>query len=86
MVTCAFAYRISSISSPVAAARNAWKRNDYLVAMYDHRGTLPSDLSFVRGDCIKVTLRTETRFDYWEGELRGKRGIFPANFCCDLDT
>lgn len=41
---------------------------------------LPCDLSFVAGDKITIITRTEKQFDWWEGKLKGKTGIFPANY------
>ena len=34
----------------------------------------------ILGDEIVVTTRTDTQNDWWEGRLKGKTGIFPANF------
>ena len=39
------------------------------------------ELDFIlSGDEIVVTTRTDTQNDWWEGRLKGKVGIFPANF------
>ncbi|XP_031436566.1 SH3 domain-containing YSC84-like protein 1 [Clupea harengus] len=43
-------------------------------------GQQPGDLSFDVGDRITVLTKTESQYDWWEGQLRGKVGIFPANF------
>ncbi|CAL8288449.1 unnamed protein product [Lota lota] len=41
----------------------------------------PGDLSIAPGDRITVLTRTESKYDWWEGQLAdGRTGIFPANF------
>ncbi|OMJ20283.1 Class E vacuolar protein-sorting machinery protein HSE1 [Smittium culicis] len=47
-------------------------------ALFDFTPTETGELGFVKGDVI-VVLDQKYR-DWWTGELRGKRGIFPANF------
>lgn len=53
----------------------------YVTALYDFGGQGPGDLSFREGDRIRVLKRTESTDDWWEGELHGVRGSFPANYC-----
>ncbi|CZT10511.1 related to RVS167 protein (reduced viability upon starvation) [Rhynchosporium agropyri] len=53
----------------------------YAVALYDFEGQNQGDLTFSEGDQIKVTKKTGSVDDWWEGELRGMRGSFPANYC-----
>lgn len=48
------------------------------VALYDFRGETEMDLSFKQGDVIKITNRPFP--EWWEGELNGRRGLFPVNF------
>ncbi|WPH03055.1 Hypothetical protein R9X50_00592900 [Acrodontium crateriforme] len=52
----------------------------YVTALYDFEGQNPGDLVFREGDRIRVVTRTESTDDWWEGELRGKIGVFPANY------
>ena len=52
----------------------------WVTALYDFRGE-HGDLSFREGDRIRVVKRTDSEQDWWEGELRGARGAFPANYC-----
>lgn len=54
---------------------------DFVVALYDFEGEGQGDLSFREGDTIRIVKKTETDQDWWEGELRGVRGSFPANYC-----
>ncbi|KAL7873382.1 hypothetical protein AOLI_G00124530 [Acnodon oligacanthus] len=49
-------------------------------AMHPFTGQQPGDLSFAVGDRITVLTKTDSQYDWWEGELRGQVGIFPANF------
>lgn len=51
-----------------------------VTALYSFEGQQPGDLSFQVGDRITVTSKTDSHFDWWEGELRGHTGIFPANY------
>ncbi|XP_041365917.1 SH3 domain-containing YSC84-like protein 1 [Gigantopelta aegis] len=51
-----------------------------VIAEHEFKGQLSSDLSFKPGDKITVLTRTQSHFDWWEGALHGKIGIFPANF------
>jgi hypothetical protein len=50
----------------------------YAVAISDFKSEEKRDLSFVRGDRIKVILQHNS--GWWEGELNGRRGSFPATF------
>ncbi|XP_070707432.1 dynamin-binding protein isoform X2 [Pempheris klunzingeri] len=50
----------------------------YVVALYEFRAMEPGELDFDMGDRIRVISTLE---DGWlEGELRGRRGIFPHRF------
>jgi amphiphysin len=53
----------------------------YVTALYAFEGQSDGDLSFGEGEKIKVTKKTESTDDWWEGELRGIKGSFPANYC-----
>jgi amphiphysin len=50
-------------------------------AQYTFDGQNPGDLSFKEGDRIRVIKKTDSTDDWWEGELRGVKGSFPANYC-----
>ncbi|XP_034467374.1 SH3 domain-containing YSC84-like protein 1 isoform X4 [Hippoglossus hippoglossus] len=52
-----------------------------VTATHPYAGQQPGDLSFVPGDQITVITKTESQYDWWEGQLvDGRVGIFPANF------
>lgn len=52
-----------------------------VTATHVFAGEQPGDLSFVPGDRITVITKTDSQFDWWEGQLEdGRVGIFPANF------
>lgn len=53
----------------------------YVTALYSFEGETDGDLSFKDGDIIKVTKRTDSMDDWWEGILQGRQGSFPANYC-----
>ncbi|KAH7021548.1 uncharacterized protein B0I36DRAFT_297285 [Microdochium trichocladiopsis] len=86
----------SSITSPLsppsssiatAAAAAAKKKPpppppaEYVVALYDYASQGSGDLSFQEGDRIKIVKKTATDQDWWQGEIGGVRGNFPANYC-----
>lgn len=53
----------------------------YVTALYDFGGQGDGDLMFREGDRIRVVKKTDSTDDWWEGELRGVKGSFPANYC-----
>ena len=53
----------------------------WVTALYDFAGQGQGDLVFREGDKIKVTKKTDSTDDWWEGELKGVQGSFPANYC-----
>jgi hypothetical protein len=52
----------------------------YVVALYDFEGQTTEDLAFREGDRIRVVKKTDSTDDWWEGELNGRAGSFPANY------
>ncbi|CAI5769492.1 domain-containing YSC84 1 [Podarcis lilfordi] len=52
----------------------------FVTALYPFEGQQPGDLTFNAGDRIKITTKTDSQFDWWEGSLQGRTGIFPANY------
>lgn len=65
---------------PPPPKRVASETGVWVTALYDFQGEA-GDLSFREGDRIKVVKKTGSEQDWWEGELRGVRGSFPANYC-----
>ncbi|KAI9758746.1 MAG: hypothetical protein M4579_002849 [Chaenotheca gracillima] len=52
----------------------------WVTALYSFDGQNDGDLTFREGDRIKVVRKTDSTDDWWEGELRGMKGAFPANY------
>lgn len=52
----------------------------YVTALYDFDGQGDGDLVFKEGDKIKVLKKTDSTDDWWQGELKGVKGMFPANY------
>ena len=57
------------------------QQGDWVTALYEFSGQGQGDLVFKEGDRIKVVKKTDSRDDWWTGELRGVQGSFPANYC-----
>lgn len=52
----------------------------FVTALYDFDGQGSGDLVFREGDRIRVVQKTNSIDDWWQGELRGVKGAFPANY------
>ncbi|XP_077979116.1 SH3 domain-containing YSC84-like protein 1 isoform X2 [Glandiceps talaboti] len=79
MATPTYKSNRSSLAS-IDATETDWNAPTKCRAMYDFTGILPCDVTFTKGDTIEILTRTETQNDWWEGSVRGKTGIFPANY------
>lgn len=55
-------------------------KEQWVTALYTFIGQEEGDLSFEERDKIKVIKRTDSVDDWWDGELNGVRGRFPANY------
>jgi amphiphysin len=60
---------------------SSYQKEIWVTALYSFDGQEAGDLSFREGDRIKVVKKTASTDDWWDGELRGHRGRFPANYC-----
>ncbi|OKL57422.1 hypothetical protein UA08_07048 [Talaromyces atroroseus] len=60
---------------------NSGVQSTFVTALYDFGGQGAGDLVFREGDRIRVIKKTDSTDDWWEGELRGVKGSFPANYC-----
>ncbi|KAF2214154.1 hypothetical protein CERZMDRAFT_38084 [Cercospora zeae-maydis SCOH1-5] len=65
---------------PVPAKRIGSAPQMFVTALYDFEGQTPEDLPFREGDRIKVIKKTGSTDDWWEGEVNGRKGSFPANY------
>jgi amphiphysin len=52
----------------------------YVTAIFDFEGQAEGDLSFRDGDRIRIVKKTESIDDWWDGEINGITGCFPANY------
>lgn len=66
---------------PVPTKRMPSQPIQYVTALFDFEGQNPGDLAFREGDRIRIVKKTDSVDDWWNGELRGKTGDFPANYC-----
>ena len=57
------------------------KPDEFVVAQFAFAGQGDGDLSFREGDRIRIVKRTPTDQDWWVGEIDGRKGNFPANYC-----
>jgi amphiphysin len=78
----ASSYSASSIAAKKKPPPPPPKRmnTEYVTALYDFSGEGPGDLSFKEGDKIRIVKKTQSDQDWWDGELRGVKGAFPANY------
>jgi hypothetical protein len=80
---------ISNLSATIAAKKKPppppprlpSSQSLFVTALYDFAGQGAGDLAFKEGDRIRVVKKTDSTDDWWQGELRGARGSFPANYC-----
>ncbi|KAJ3204213.1 SH3 domain-containing YSC84-like protein 1 [Entophlyctis luteolus] len=71
---------IISPEPPKLPSKPAIHGKRIVVAQYNYDGERPGDLSFVVGDRIAVISDSGGSSGWWEGELRGQRGVFPSNY------
>lgn len=57
-----------------------WERLPLAQALYNYPGDMKCDLVFRKGQIIQVVMRTDKEFDWWEGKIDDRVGIFPANY------
>jgi hypothetical protein len=57
----------------------------YAIALYDFEPEVQGDLAFKKGDRIRVLKHTDSKDEWWEGELGDAKGLFPANYT-ELET
>ena len=62
-----------------------WDRLLRAKALYNYRAEMQCDLEFRKGQIIQVMTRTGSQFDWWEGKIEDRVGIFPANYVHVLD-
>ncbi|EMF13346.1 uncharacterized protein SEPMUDRAFT_148680 [Sphaerulina musiva SO2202] len=65
---------------PVPVKRIGSTQSTFVTALYDFEGQTADDLPFREGDKIRVIKKTDSTDDWWEGEVNGKKGSFPANY------
>lgn len=53
----------------------------FVTALYDYDGQEGDELVIREGDRIRLLKKNGD--DWWEGELRGARGYFPANYVAE---
>ena len=70
----------ATVRTETKSISQEWDKDVWCIANFNFRAELPCDLEFKKGDKIKVLLRTDSEFDWWEGEACGKTGIFPGNY------
>ncbi|TVY41517.1 Regulator of cytoskeleton and endocytosis [Lachnellula occidentalis] len=66
---------------PPPPPKRIGSQNLYVTALYAFEGQSQGDLSFSEGDQIKIIKKTDSTDDWWDGEIRGRKGVFPANYC-----
>lgn len=72
-------YEDYSYEGNLGSSSSSLASNYTVTALYDYQGQQPEDLSFRAGDVIKV-ISDDDGSGWMEGELRGKKGIFPTSY------
>ena len=62
-----------------------WDRLLRVKALHNYRAEMQCDLEFRQGQIFHVVTRTNSQFDWWEGKIGDRVGIFPANYVQVLD-
>lgn len=57
-----------------------WDDKLRVQTLYNYKAERSCDLEFRKGQILQVLTRTDNQFDWWEGNLDGRVGIFPANY------
>lgn len=57
-----------------------WDQTARAVALYNFKSDMKCDLEFCKGQWIEILTRTGDDFDWWEGRIGDRVGIFPANY------
>ncbi|RPB05255.1 hypothetical protein L873DRAFT_1663772 [Choiromyces venosus 120613-1] len=65
---------------PPPKKKGLGKNETWVRALFPFEGQDTGDLAFKEGDKIKVLKKTESTDDWWEGEVHGRKGQFPANY------
>jgi len=65
---------------PPPKKKGLGKGETWVRALFPFEGQDNGDLVFNEGDRIKVLKKTESTDDWWEGEVHGRKGQFPANY------
>jgi hypothetical protein len=50
------------------------------IALYTFQACQDGDLGFKKGDIVTIIKRTDSKNDWWTGQINGKTGIFPSNY------
>ncbi|KAL6268816.1 hypothetical protein P5V15_001940 [Pogonomyrmex californicus] len=71
---------LQSAASETIIQNHIGEMEQYCVALYDYDATCDEELSFLEGDIVKILKKEPHDVDdgWWEGELRGQRGLFPS--------
>eukprot|EP01119_Soliformovum_irregulare_P015513 TRINITY_DN436_c0_g2_i1.p1 TRINITY_DN436_c0_g2~~TRINITY_DN436_c0_g2_i1.p1 ORF type:complete len:450 (+),score=140.24 TRINITY_DN436_c0_g2_i1:79-1428(+) len=86
--TSSLVKKISTSTSTSTSSLNSTNPFLFLVrTLFQFEAQTEKDLSFQPGDIIRV-LKTDSKDGkgWWQGELRGKMGIFPSNFVQKCET
>ncbi|KAF3422055.1 hypothetical protein E2986_01132 [Frieseomelitta varia] len=71
---------LQTAASETIVQNHIGETEQYCIALYDYDATCDEELSFLEGDILKVVRKEPHDVDdgWWEGELRGQRGLFPS--------
>jgi len=69
-----------TVRAGLAAPLSPYEGVGRAIALHDFDAVEPGDLEFSKGDIIVIIKKSEKINDWWTGRVRGREGLFPANY------
>merc|ERR1711931_598229 len=66
-------------SAPTQIDKNE-KKDEYYKVAFEYKADNNDELELIVGEYIKIVSKNTADDGWWEGEVNGKKGVFPKNF------
>lgn len=70
----------SSTTTGLSADKSSDKKNEYYKVAFEYKADNNDELELLVGEYIKIISKNTADDGWWEGEVNGKKGVFPKNF------